>query len=93
MASVAASSEWRDGSGVRQPGGDVHAWLPGANQTMCGLQLSRTHLRRFPHVPFDFGTTDVLTAADEIGHICPRCLAGAGARRDEPSWTRVSPRP
>ena len=91
--SVAASSEWVDEVGVRQPGGEVHAWVPGTNQTVCGLQLSRTRLRRFPHVPFDFRATDVAAAGDEIRHICPRCVAAGGGRRDERSWSRVSPRP
>jgi hypothetical protein len=92
-AAVAASSEWVDETGTRQPGGDAHAWMPGTNQTVCGVPLSRARLRRFPHVPFDFRATDVVTAADEIRHICPRCLAGTGARRAERPWKRVSPRP
>jgi hypothetical protein len=90
---VAASSEWVDADGVRQAGGDVHAWLPGTNQTLCGLQLSRTRLRRLAHVPFDFRTTDVITPEDPIGHVCPRCAAATAPRRDERRWTRVSPRP
>jgi hypothetical protein len=92
-AAVAASSGWIDEQGVRQPGGEVHAWLPGTNQTLCGLALSRSRLRSFPHVRFDFTGTDVLTPADEIRHVCPRCAAATGHRRDERSWTRVSPRP
>jgi hypothetical protein len=91
-ASVAASSEWIGPDGIRQPGGDVHAWLPGTNQTVCGLPLSRARLRRFPHVPFDFRRTDVLTAEDQVRHICPRCVA-ATTRRGERAWTRTSPRP
>jgi hypothetical protein len=91
-ASVAASSEWIGPDGVRQPGGDVHAWLPGTNQTVCGLALSRSKLRRFPHVPFDFRATDVITAEDQIRHVCPRCTA-ATTRRGERSWTRTAPRP
>jgi hypothetical protein len=91
-ASVAASSEWVGPDGVRQPGGEVHAWQPGTNQTVCGLALSRTRLRRFPHVRFDFRATDVVTPADEVRHICPRCTA-ATTRRGERSWTRTSPRP
>jgi hypothetical protein len=92
---VAASSEVVDIEGVRQPGGEVHAWLPGQNQTLCGLQLSRTRLRRFPHVPFDYSATDQLTAADPVGWICPRCLAASGGRggRRRLSWERGSPRP
>jgi hypothetical protein len=70
----------------------VHARLPGQNQTVCGLALSRTRLIRFPHVPFDFRASDVLTAEDDIGYLCPRCMA-ATTRRDERGWRRVSPRP
>ena len=91
-ASVAASSEWIDAGRVRQPGGEVHAWRPGTNQTVCGLALSRSRLRRFPHVVFDFRATDVITAGDEVGYICPRCVA-ASTRRGERSWTRTAPRP
>lgn len=91
---VAASSEVAGADGVRRPGGEVHAWLPGQNQTVCGLQLSRTRLRRFPHVPFDYASTDQLTEADSEGFICPRCLAATqGRRRQEKSWVRQSPRP
>jgi hypothetical protein len=91
-ASVAASSEWIDATGTRQPGGEVHAWQPGHNQTLCGLALSRSRLRRFAHVAFDFRATDQITASDEIRYICPRCLA-ATTRRGERSWTRTAPRP
>ena len=89
---VAASSEWIDETGVRQPGGEVHAWQPGTNQTVCGLVLSRTRLRRFPHVRFDFRGTDVITSEDQVRHICPRCVA-ATSRRGERTWTRTAPRP
>ncbi len=52
-AAVAASGEWLDpDDNVRLPAGDVHAWLPGTNQTLCGLALSRSRLMRFAHVPF-----------------------------------------
>lgn len=92
---VAASGEETGPDGVREPAGEVHAWLPGQNQTVCGLPLSRTRLRRFPHVRFDYRSTDVLTEADAVGRICPRCQAAAeGRRRDEKkSWVRHSPRP
>jgi hypothetical protein len=70
----------------------VHGWTPGLNQTVCGLALSRTRLQRFPHVPFDFRSTDVVTATDEVRHICPRCVA-ATSRRGERSWNRTAPRP
>lgn len=92
---VAASSETAGDDGVREPAGEVHAWLPGQNQTLCGLPLSRTRLRRFPHVPFDYSGTDQLTAADPIGRICPRCPAAAGGPGDRrrQGWERHSPRP
>ncbi|MEU2612246.1 hypothetical protein ABZ570_11775 [Micromonospora sp. NPDC007271] len=91
---VAASSEVTGPDGVRRPGGAVHAWLPGQNQTVCGLPLSRTRLRRFPHVPFDYASTDVLTEADPEGYVCPRCLAATqGRRAGEKSWVRTNPRP
>jgi hypothetical protein len=70
----------------------VHAWTPGQNQTGCGLALSRSSLRRFPHVPFDFTATDAPTPTDEIGWICPRCIAVTGGRRQR-AWTRTAPRP
>jgi hypothetical protein len=89
-AAVAASGEWTDPDGVRQPGGDVHAWHPGQNATLCGLALSRSALRRFPHIPFDFRASDALTRADPIGRICPRCLA---ATRPRPRRNHVFRRP
>lgn len=49
-ARVAASGSWTDPDGVRLPAGEVHAWVPGHNQTVCGLALSRSRLARFPHV-------------------------------------------
>ncbi|MEU8388564.1 hypothetical protein [Micromonospora sp. NPDC048843] len=96
LPAVAASGEEVGRDGVRQPRGEVHAWLPGQNQTVCGLALSRTRLRRFPHVRFDYSGTDVLTVADAVGWICPRCLAAtAGNRRgkEKHGWVRESPRP
>jgi hypothetical protein len=91
-AAVAASSETTGADGVRMPAGEVHAWSPGTNQTVCGLPLSRSRLRRFPHVRFDFRATDVLTDQDEVGYICPRCVAATTAR-DARTWRRVAPRP
>jgi hypothetical protein len=68
----------------------VHAWTPGRNETVCGLSLRRSALRRFPHVPFDFQATDVLTDADRVGRVCPRCLA---ASRRRPRRSRSFHRP
>jgi hypothetical protein len=91
---VAASGEWIDDDGVRQPAGEVHGWVPGTNQTVCGLALSRSRLRRFSHVNWEYASTDVLTEADRVGWICPRCTAAAGrSRADRRSWSRVNPRP
>ncbi len=92
-AAVAASSRWTDPDGVRVPAGDVHAWEPGRNETVCGLSLHRSALERFPHVRW----ADVQPAsgrhADQVGRLCPRCAAGTGQRRDEKRWRRVDPRP
>ena len=44
------------------------------------------------HVKFDFRASDVITAEDRIGYICPRCVA-ATSERGERSWTRTLPRP
>lgn len=90
--SVAASGAWHDDLGIAKPAGEAHAWYPGANQTMCGLALSRSRLHRFPHVTW----TDVFPesggAAEEVRLVCPRCLAASG-RRLTRNWTRTAPRP
>ncbi|HET8660538.1 MAG TPA: hypothetical protein VFM55_16235 [Micromonosporaceae bacterium] len=94
-AAVAASSEWTDSAGVRQPAGEAHAWLPGHNQTLCGLALARSRLLRFPHVRWEYRASDVLTDADRVRHACRRCAAIAGddRRTGRRPWTRRSPRP
>jgi hypothetical protein len=90
---VAASSQWVDPDGVRMPAGEVHAWEQGTNQTLCGLALARSELRRFAHVTW----ADVQPAtgrdADEVRRVCPRCAAATGRRRDARSWSRTDPRP
>jgi hypothetical protein len=93
---VAASGERRDADGVRVPAGEAHAWFAGHNQTVCGLSLSRTRLRVFPHVPWDYRDTDVLNPSDDVRYVCPRCLAALRARPRRGrrrTWTRTSPRP
>jgi hypothetical protein len=92
-ANVAASSEWVDPDGVRMPGGEVHAWEPGTNQTLCGLPLARARLRRFPHVTWADVQPETGGNADEVRRVCPRCAAATGRRRDERPWTRTDPRP
>ncbi|WP_440086155.1 hypothetical protein [Streptosporangium sp. LJ11] len=94
--SVAASGEWKDEDGTRLPAGEAHAWRPGTNQTLCGLALSRSRLRRFHHVPW----TDVFPesggAAEKIRRVCPKCRAAAGGhsgRGWSKTWHRESPRP
>jgi hypothetical protein len=92
-AATAASSEWLDpDDGVRLPAGDVHAWIPGTNQTLCGLALSRSRLRGFAHVTFAQVLPESGGAADAVGHLCPRCLAATGARPGR-RWERREPRP
>ncbi|AEE45956.1 hypothetical protein [Cellulomonas fimi] len=72
-ARVAASSTWTDPDGVRMPAGDVHGWLPGTNQTVCGIPLSRASLARFPHVAWPDVDPATGAHADAVGHVCPRC--------------------
>jgi hypothetical protein len=93
-ASVAAPVEWYDPDHhTRAPAGEVHAWVPGTNQTVCGLALAREGLLRFPHVTW----ADVQPAtggyADRVTSLCRKCAAGLGARRGEKPWVRRDPRP
>ena len=92
-ASVAATGSWVDPDGFRTPSGEVHAWHPGTNQTLCGLSLHRSRLLRFSHV--DWLDVQPLTGrdADEVSDVCPRCAAAMGRRRDDRGWTRTNPRP
>jgi hypothetical protein len=73
------------------PAGEVHAWEPGTNQTLCGLSLHRSRLDRFPHVPWPEVIPESGGSADEVRRVCPRCAAAAG--RGGRSWTRSNPRP
>lgn len=92
-AAVAATGTWTDPDGIRAPYGEVHAWQPGMNQTVCRLSLHRSELVRFPHIDW----LDVQPAtgrdADGVAEVCPRCAAGMGRRRDDRRWTRTNPRP
>jgi hypothetical protein len=92
-AAVAATASWTDPDGYRSPAGEVHAWLPGTNSTLCGLQLSRSGLERFNHIQW----VDVQPAtgrdADRVTDVCARCAAATGRRRDERRWRRTDPRP
>lgn len=92
-AAVAASGRWTEPGGTRLPADEVHAWVQGTNQTVCGLALSRSGLERFPHVPWADVQPGTGRDADEVRRVCPRCAAGMGARRDERPWTRTNPRP
>lgn len=92
-AAVAATGRWTSPDGVRLPAGTAHAWVPGTNQTVCGLALSREHLGRFPHVPWVNVQPVTGVDADEVTELCRRCAAGTGARRKERRWTRTDPRP
>jgi hypothetical protein len=78
---VAASSEWIDPDGVRRPGGEVHGWLPGTNQTACGLALRRSALRGHPHVDWTDVQPESGRHADAVRRVCPRCAAAARPRR------------
>ena len=47
---VAATDSWTDPDGFRTPAGEVHAWLLGTNQTLCGVPVEKARLGRFSHV-------------------------------------------
>jgi hypothetical protein len=90
---TAATGSWIDPDGFRTPEGEVHAWLPGTNQTLCGMQVKKQGLQRFSHIEW----ADVQPAtgrdADRVTAVCRRCLAASGHRRDEKTWDRRNPRP
>ncbi|GAB2581646.1 hypothetical protein GCM10027168_12960 [Streptomyces capparidis] len=93
---MAASGQWVDDEdGVRLPAGEVHAWEPGMNQTVCGLALSRSQLARFHHVTWADVLPDSGGRADRVQRVCPRCASVAGRRGTEarPAWRRTNPRP
>ncbi|HEX6485969.1 MAG TPA: hypothetical protein VF012_04615 [Nocardioidaceae bacterium] len=92
-ASVAAARSWTDPDGFRTPAGEVHAWLVGTNQTLCGLSTKRSQLTRFPHV--DWADVQPLSGrdADRVADVCPRCAAAMGRGHDTRPWTRTNPRP
>ncbi|MFF8606831.1 hypothetical protein ACF06X_12905 [Streptomyces sp. NPDC015346] len=93
---VAASGQWTDEEdGRRLPAGEVHAWERGLNQTVCGLSLSRSQLRRFPHITWADTFPESGAAADRVRRVCPRCASVAGRRGPDarPRWKRIDPRP
>jgi hypothetical protein len=92
-ARVAATGSWTDPDGIRAPAGEVHAWHPGTNQTVCGLSLHRSQLLRFAHIDWQEAQPATGGAADEVKDVCARCAAGMGTRRDTRRWTRTNPRP
>jgi hypothetical protein len=89
---VAASGSWVDPDGIRRPAGEVHGWVPGTNQTLCGLALSRSQLGRFPHVEWDDVRPESGRHADGVRRVCPRCDAATGRRRDGTTRRRASGR-
>ncbi|MCW2832685.1 MAG: hypothetical protein JWN68_638 [Nocardioides sp.] len=90
---VAATSSWTDPDGFRSPAGEVHAWHPGTNQTLCGLSLHRSQLRRFSHIEWPDVQPATGRDADRVAEVCRRCAAAMGERRDSKPWTRTNPRP
>lgn len=89
-ARVAASSTWTDPDGVRMPAGEVHGWVEGTNQTVCGIPLARASLARFPHVAWTDAQPDTGRHADEVRHVCTRCRGALRPRegRDRRSVPR-----
>jgi hypothetical protein len=92
-ASVAATGSWTDPDGFRMPAGAVHAWLPGTNQTLCGLSTKKSQLTRFSHVDWADVQPDTGRDADRVADVCPRCTGAMGRRRVTRPWTRNNARP
>ena len=92
-ASVTATDTWTDPDGIRSPAGEVHAWLPGTNQTLCGIPIKKAGLARFPHVDWPDVQPATGRDADRVTRVCRRCDAATGRRRDDKPWTRTDPRP
>jgi hypothetical protein len=90
---VAATGSWVDPDGFRTPAGEVHAWLPGTNQTLCGIPVKKAELYRFSHVEWSDVQPATGRDADRVTSVCRRCAAATGRRRDERPWTRRDPRP
>ena len=91
---TAAGGQWTDPEdGIRYPAGEVHAWEPGRNETVCGLSLSRSRLTRFPHVGWPDVQPESGRHAEEVQSVCRRCRAAQGGRRDDKGWQRTNPRP
>jgi hypothetical protein len=90
-ASVAATGSWTDPDGFRMPSGEVHAWLPGRNQTLCGLSTKVSALGCFADV--DWADVQPVSGrdADRIAVVCPRCASAMGTRRDTKPWRRRDP--
>lgn len=94
-AAVAASGAGEDPASGRLPSGEVHGWVPGHNQTVCGLALSRSRLVRFAGLRWPDVQPATGGAADLVQAVCPRCSAALTPRRDRdgPRWRRERPRP
>ncbi|WP_329201682.1 MULTISPECIES: hypothetical protein [unclassified Streptomyces] len=95
---VAATGQWIEDEGQgrrRLPAGEVHAWEPGRNETVCGLSLSRSQLTRFSHVSWTDAIPESGGSADQVRRLCRRCAVVAGRRGADsrPRWQRTDPRP
>ena len=92
---VAASGQWTDEEEGRRrlPAGEVHAWEPGRNETVCGLSLSRSRLVRFSHVnwPISFCGTVPSSCASRAARPtrCGGCARVARRWPDAEAVTRA----
>lgn len=91
---VAATAQWIGPEGTWLPMGEVHAWGPGDDATLCGVPLSRAGLVTFPHVGWADADPAGGGLADRVSARCRRCTAAVSPRsRDRRPWARFSPRP
>ena len=77
---VAATGSWMDPEGSRMPAGQVHAWLPDTDQTVCGFSVHRARLNRFSYVPWRAVQSAAGHFADRISSVCPKCTTALGGR-------------
>jgi hypothetical protein len=89
-AAVAATDSWTNPDGRQAPAGEVHAWLPGTGQTLCGLSTARSQLTGFSNADWIDVQPEAGRDAGRVTDVCPRCASAMGQRRDSRPGTRTN---